>query len=343
MRIARRLLFALAALCVMAPVAAGGDRLHGMTVSCFRWGPGEWDGPDMPGTLDRLAELGVNSVALHPYGRIGGDGSVRHSPSVQDPSVLVPARQMAERGISLMVKPHIAYWGSPFSWRGEIVFDDEADWRRFFADYSDFIVHQARLAERAGAAWFAVGTELDKTLHRDEWLDIIEAVRAVYGGRLTYAANWDAVERVPWWDRLDAVGVQFYFPISESASPTDAELRAGFDARLDAMLALAERVDRPLMLTELGYPPHPTAAARPWDDSGPDTQPGFLLARRCLAVGLAAIDEADDDRLLGVYLWKWFPTPRVVRSEFALQYPEAEAVIAGAWAGSDAPGDPAGR
>ncbi|MEM6755759.1 MAG: hypothetical protein AAF586_01210 [Planctomycetota bacterium] len=328
------------ALAVAAVVLAGlpsalafaDQRLHGMTVTCFRWGPGEWDGPHMAGTLDRLSELGVNSVALHPYGRISGTGAVRHSPGVQDPSLLVPAEQLAERGMTLMVKPHIAYWGSPWGWRGEIEFDNEADWRRFFADYKDFIVHQARIAERAGAAWFAVGTELELTTHRPEWGPIIDAVRAEFTGRLTYAANWNTVDRVPFWDRLDAVGVQFYFPISEAASPTDAQLRAGFEAALDGMLAEAARLDRPLLLTELGYPSHLTAAARPWDDSGPDTEPGFALAQRCLSVALSAIDRSRDERLLGVYLWKWFPTPRVVRREFALQYPQAEAVIAEHWA-----------
>ena len=26
-----------------------------------------------------------------------------------------------------MIKPHLAYWGSPFKWRGEIEFEDKRD------------------------------------------------------------------------------------------------------------------------------------------------------------------------------------------------------------------------
>jgi len=332
--VSRPILLLLLALLVGPSLALADEPLRGMTVSCFRWGPGEWDGPHMAPTLDRLAGLGVNAVALHPYGRIRGDGSVGYSPIQQDPTIRVPAPMLDARGMTFMIKPHLAYWGSPFSWRGEITFTSEADWRRFFDGYRDFIVHQARLAESVDAAWFVVGTELEKTTHRPEWLAIIAEVRAEYTGRLTYAANWDALDRVPFWDQLDAVGVQFYYPLTEpdTLGPTDTQLADGFNRRLDEALAIARQHGRPLLLTELGYPPHATAAARPWDDAGPDTAEGFALARRCLAVALREIDRRAADDLLGVFLWKWFPSPRDIQREFVLQYPQAEAVIADAWA-----------
>ncbi|MEM6333365.1 MAG: hypothetical protein AAF823_08525 [Planctomycetota bacterium] len=313
-------------------VAWGEPPLRGMTVTCFRWGPGEWDGPTMWPTLDRLAELGVNAVATHPYARIRSDGEVSHRPAVQDASSLLPMRLAAKRGQAYLLKPHLAYWGSRFSWRGEITFDREEDWARFFAGYRDFIVHHARLAEAGGAAWFAVGTELEGTTHRPEWAAILDEVRAVYSGRVTYAANWDTLDRVPFWGRLDAVGVQFYYPLTDAADPTDEQLRRAVEARLDEAVAFAKAQGKPLMLTELGYAPHDTAASRPWDDAGDETEAGFVLSRRCLDAALAAVMARDGSEVVGVFLWKWFPTPREFRDEFALQYPEAIEVIAGRWA-----------
>ncbi|MEO0586939.1 MAG: hypothetical protein AAF078_04795 [Planctomycetota bacterium] len=321
----------LAGLLAVAGVAMGGEPLRGMTVTCFRWGPGEWDGPTMGPTLDRLAELGVNAVTTHPYARIRSDGAVLHQPAVQDASSLVPMRLAAERGQVYLLKPHLAYWGSRFAWRGEITFDGEADWARFFDGYRDFIVHHARLAEAGGAAWFAVGTELEGTTHRPEWGPILDEVRAVYSGRLTYAANWDTLDRVPFWDRLDAVGVQFYYPLTDAADPTDAQLRRAVEARLDEAVAFARGHGKPMMLTELGYAPHDTAASRPWDDAGDETERGFVLSRRCLDAALRAVMARDDSDVVGVYLWKWFPTPREFRDEFALQYPEAIGLISERW------------
>ena len=61
-----------------------------------------------------------------------------------------------------------------------------------------------------------MGTELDRlTGHQEEWRRIIAEVREVTAARLTFASNWTHFENVPFWDALDAVGVQAYFPLSE--------------------------------------------------------------------------------------------------------------------------------
>ena len=39
--------------------------------------------------------------------------------------------------------PHIACWGSPFSWRGDIHFENADGWNRFFGDYEKWIVESA--------------------------------------------------------------------------------------------------------------------------------------------------------------------------------------------------------
>ncbi|HMB71729.1 MAG TPA: hypothetical protein VKU85_20625, partial [bacterium] len=46
-----------------------------MTISCPGAGR-EWGSEEMVGTLGILAGLGVNWVAIHPYGGIANDGTV---------------------------------------------------------------------------------------------------------------------------------------------------------------------------------------------------------------------------------------------------------------------------
>ncbi|MEM9420214.1 MAG: hypothetical protein AAGA25_14340 [Planctomycetota bacterium] len=311
------------------------ELLRGVVVSCYRWGPGEWDGPGMQPLLDELGTLGVNAMQIHPYARIDRDGRVTYRPGPVTPATVKPIEWANQRGMATLLKPHLAYWGSGFGWRGDITFENEAHWKRFFQEYEAFIVHQAELAEQAGAQIFAVGTELQKTLHReDDWRHVIAAVRAVYSGKLTYAANWDQTGNVPFWDALDMIGVQFYFPLSEALPPSDDDLRAGMRKWLSQLREFSEEQDRPVMLTELGYAQSEEAALQPWLDTQVGSHAaGAALKLRCMRIALEEV--AAEPAVSGVFLWKWFPGDRDHSDEFVLQYDAMREVIRNAWGGDD--------
>src|SRR5437764_13008502 len=130
--------------------------------------------------------------------------------------------------MSAMVIPHIAYWGTKFSWRGEINFVTPEEWDCFFADYQTWIVQMATLAESEHAEIFCVGLEFTYPQTYDErWRKIIAAVRAVYHGKVTYGANWNEYADVKFWDALDFIGVLAYFPLTKSANPSTSEISAG--------------------------------------------------------------------------------------------------------------------
>src|SRR5438034_7195254 len=120
--------FALCGLLVVSaanPSAAGlSDPLpffKGVTVSCQTWGI-EWQMPEMATALDELKSLGVNSIAIHPYAQIREDGHLLtgRGSTAGTTHITTPLRWARERGMSVMLVPHIAYWGTKFLWRGEI-------------------------------------------------------------------------------------------------------------------------------------------------------------------------------------------------------------------------------
>ncbi|MCB1054609.1 MAG: hypothetical protein KDD11_03755 [Acidobacteria bacterium] len=305
--------------------------LRGMTITCPRGGE-IWGTETMREALRDVKALGVDSVAIHPYARIERDGTVRFRPTADSPFLGRAVEMARQEGISLFWKPHLAYWGN-FVWRGEITFERDEDWQRFFRDYRAFILDQAAFAGRAGVPIFAVGVELEGTTsHEAEWRSLIAEIRRVFPGRLTYAANWDRVDAVPFWDALDLVGVQAYFPLSDADGPDETALGAGWARELDRLGALSHRLgDKPVVFTEIGYNRSPVAARTPWDYRVEDNPATRALRTRLLDVAITRAEAAPF--VAGMYWWKWMPGHSFERSNFSMRDTEAREVLERRWAG----------
>ena len=305
--------------------------VHGMTISCH--GSGQiWGTDEMVSTMAELKSMGVNWVTIHPYAGISSDGTVggsRMSRMYQDTTWLTrPIAEAHRLGLKIMIKPHIAYWGSSFSWRGEIEFDTEQQWRCFFDTYQQWITMVAELSTNADA--YVVGTELGSTVHHEkEWRQIISEVRQRFSGPLTYSANWDRFEKVPFWDALDVISVQSYFPlVDQSGLPTQEELDRAWVRLTQRLERYSAKHDRKILLAELGYNRSAQAALRPWE-SGQGGEHAEEIQRRCLAAALKSVDESDV--IVGVFLWKWFPGEYRGRGSFLKSTPVMRTVIRDHW------------
>lgn len=314
----------------LAAAPSGDPLIRGVVVSCP--GMGEtWGAPEMQVALQELGELGANWVELHPYAGVGRDGRVHFRKAKETPFLVRGAAFVKEAGLSLYWVPHLAYWGS-FEWRGTIQFgDDQAAWTRFFDGYQAFIVDQAEFAQSVGAPMFAVGLEYEATMHREaDWRRIIAAVRKVYRGTVVYAANWNGLDRVRFWDAVDRLGVQGYFPLATSNTlPTEAELERAWDRPLLYLAELSQAYQKPIVFNELGYARSPGAAQRPWEPAEDASPEVIELRRRLLAVGLRRVEAAPFVR--GVFLWKWMPGRARFDQDFSLKDPEVQATLQRYW------------
>ena len=329
----------------LSSAPAQDSAIRGMTVSTPR-GSSVWARDDMVSTIAELKAIGVNWIAIHPYLAISTDGTVswrrsrsRHgeasSAAESEPTeapewLRRPIEEAHRQGVKILIKPHIAHWRA-YAWRGDISYDTEQEWERFFTSYERWIVQIAAFSR--GADGFVVGTELGGTVHREQrWRDVIAAVREVYDGPVTYAANWDSYESVGFWDALDSVGIQAYFPILDESLvragdvPTQEAFDRGWSDIMAGLRAYSERVGKPVVFTEAGYNNSPRAPYEPWDWEAPGD--GALLQQRCLIAALRAIE--NEPSVLGAFLWKWFPGDRIPR-DFAMAEPEIRRIIAGHW------------
>ncbi|MEM7051450.1 MAG: hypothetical protein AAF604_17400 [Acidobacteriota bacterium] len=307
--------------------------IRGITVSTHRDGQ-DWGTDVIDPALDDLQSVGANWVAIHPYGWIRGDGTVRFrefDPENPPAHITRPIAAAHARGLKILIKPHLGYWRSPFRWRGDITFDDDASWERFWSSYERWILAMAHAARGADA--FAVGTELDRTLDQSErWRTLIAKVRRIQKAPLTYAANWTDYQRVEFWDDLDWIGIQAYFPLTEEAlkdpRALEPEITAGWRQEMQRLRAFADRHERDIVFTELGYNRSFSAPVAPWEYRTDGAEAEAIQAV-CLRVALDAVE--GEPRVLGSFLWKWFPPPHTVGRNFQLATPELRRVIGDAW------------
>ncbi|MEE9561787.1 MAG: hypothetical protein V3W50_01825 [Thermoanaerobaculia bacterium] len=330
-------------LVLLAPptLLAESEFLRGMIISCPRAGQ-IWGTSTMAETLEEVRTLGVRWVAIHPYARVLRDGTIRSRPAASVDYLQRATEMTREAGVGLFWKPHLAYWGS-FEWRGDIEFGSDPDrWQRFFDGYRRFIVDQARFAEAAGVELFAVGIEYEKTTqHEREWRQIISTVREVYRGKITYAANWDSLDKVPFWDAVDLIGVHAYFPLAETTDPDRAAIWRGWDGYLDQLQELAAHHQKPILFAEIGYNRSHQAARRPWAHEIQDSPVSRALRQRLLEVALERIEETAF--VSGMFWWKWMPGEAPYDRDFSMKDPEARAALQGSWAQRGEPTSTSGQ
>jgi hypothetical protein len=192
-------------------------------------------------------------------------------------------------------------------WRGAIMPADGLD--TWFASYRGFVLPLARVAEDAGAHRFVVGSELSSLERYDaRWRVLISELRGHFTRMLTYSANWDHGHAVGFWDALDEVGLTAYFPLGSGSVGDREPLSAGALARAwreprSEIDALARRVGKPILITEIGYASRRSAAEHPWDDTSA-TEVDLRLQQRLYRSFCDAFTQTPS--VSGFYVWNWF-------------------------------------
>lgn len=213
------------------------------------------------------------------------------------------AKELVKKNLKIMLKPQIWVWRGEFT--GYIEMKNEADWKTLEEAYSAFILEYAELAQHINADIFCIGTELEKFIENrpDYWLDLIENIKEKYKGKLTYAANWDEFKRTPFWKELDFIGVDAYFPVSESKTPTIKECLQGWDAHKQVIENLAETYDKQVLFTEFGYRSVDYSGREPWKSDRSMSQVNFEAQTNATQ----ALFETfwGEDWFSGGFLWKW--------------------------------------
>jgi serralysin len=290
------------------------------------------------------------------------------------PQVQAAIQDAVARGFKVVVKPHVerndrnnppvidpATGEREDPWRAKIAPSDPKTW---FANYKAMMVDYAKAAQAGGASMFVVGTEMrsmtdptkvcsDNISYTQKWGEIIEAVRTVFSGKVTYAATDDEALRLQFWDKLDYIGVDAYFSMAVDGTldPTVQQLIDswikppvnwnsqqvyGTTSVVDTWKHLSEQWGKKVIFTEIGYAAY----------NGTNQSPGWLRdlpedlgeQRDCYEALYHVMQNYGGQWLDGAFLWSYQTTtdPDYVKSnDYTPQGKPANLIITAGYSGPE--------
>jgi hypothetical protein len=289
------------------------DPIYQRGMSFSAWSSDAFSTPESDVSLSLLAKTNTEWVAIN----FAWAQSTTTSHDIQIEPTRTPSTYSVKHaiitahnlGFKVMLKPivdtleeeHIQ--GYPTVWRGEIQPSEE-----WFKSYSNFINFFADFAEQNNVELFSVGCELKKTtVEKEQWEDVISGVRERYSGPIVYAADWTNYKNIKWWDSVDYVGIDAYFPISLfKYDPTFEELSNSWTNYADEIEAWLPKANKPVIFTEIGYRSGDgtsTAPSNYWFEMSVDLQE----QQDCYKAAFQTL--WNRSWFYGFYWWTWIHDP----------------------------------
>lgn len=282
-----------------------------------------------------ITQLNANWVAIIPYAFTRkGSSTVNYSKNSrwwgEGVEGAIATIEMAKRnGLKVMLKPHV--WVQGDGWAGDFNPKEEQHWIDWEQSYADYIMTFAKIADSLNVPLLCIGTEYRHAVKErpDFWVKLIKDVKALYGGELTYATNWDNFQHVRFWSDLDYIGIDAYFPLAESKTPDVEELENRWKLVKENIQAFAAAQGRPVLFTEFGYKSIDYSTKGHWainTDTLHENQMAQANAYRSIFNAFWT-----EPWFSGGFIWKWHAHHHKlgtsVSKEFSPQHKLAEEVI----------------
>ncbi|NNF45113.1 MAG: hypothetical protein HKN62_19105 [Phycisphaerales bacterium] len=268
--------------------------------------------------VDKIAEMGANTLIVvtpwfqeHVHSQ-----TIRHDPALCPTAEQLEAilERAEQRGLASILMPIILIeHPGEKDWRGVI---RPRSWEAWWRSYDRFTDYFLGIANRAGVDCFVVGSELNTTEDQlERWDRLVTRVRAEFSGLISYSANWDRYHKVTLWPLVDVLSVSAYFELERSRpGAPEPDIARAWATERERLLQTAARWQRPLLLSEIGYPALPWANAHPWNYVAEDgTRADPEAQARCWRAFFTAwsdvVADADSDAL-GFCGYRWDPYHR---------------------------------
>src|SRR5690606_793186 len=218
----------------------------------------------------------------------------QESPTVTDSEIKHAIIQAQQLGLKVILKPVVNC--ADGTWRAHINFFDvdvpcEPKWSDWFASYTEFMVHYAKLAQEMNVEMLCIGCEMVQTDRRaSEWRALITEVRKHYSGLITYNCDKYQEGNVTWWDAVDIISSSGYYPIDQ------------WEQQLDRMEGVISQYNKPFFFMEAGCPSREGSPYLP-NDWGLQGAPSEQSQQQFYEAMFSACEQRSWVR--GFLLWDW--------------------------------------
>jgi len=285
----------------------GADGKHrGMSV--FGWRDSNTE------AIAELVKNNVEWVAVIPFlDQEGEQTPVMRVPSEvgawsrRDSIFITTIGQLQKQDLHVQLKPHL--WLSD-GWRSNVHHATAKGWDNWFASYRLNMLHYATMAAETKVELFCIGTELKSSIRvqPQAWKSLIAEIKEIYNGKLTYAANWDGeYNDIQFWDELDYIGIQAYFPLTKVAYPSLAQIKTGWNRHLIKLDTLYATYKKPILFTEVGYKSEPSATIKPWEWNSALNILTHKKSDKTQQLAFEALYQTlwHKEWFAGTYIWEW--------------------------------------
>jgi len=251
----------------------------------------------------------------------------------------------------------------------------DANWDAFFDSWAAVLAPLASLAQSLsqgsatcslgapGVSLLTLGDTLDTAFSQEARMRrLISGVRAVYKGCISAVSNGRLLPTIGWWDAVDVIGHEAYWPLAATASPIGsapsvASLLDGWQGVAETMAAVsAANGGKRIAFLTAGAQSRPNCHLEPWGTGG--TAPGpagnnqgdvsawpLSYDMHCQANVYEALFQAfepfEHSWYAGFTLWRWSPDPTQggpSDNDYSPHGKEAEGVFR-QWVGSVSSGE----
>ncbi|MBF2709601.1 glycoside hydrolase family 113 [Flavobacterium soyangense] len=285
--------------------------------------------------IDNLKNINSNWIAICPFSFLNANSSKIEYNSPKnwygdtEIGMISAIKKAKETHLKILLKPH--YWVNNIGWAGDFDLSGKTmnNWEE---NYKNHLLYLARIADSLDVEMLSIGTEL-KTYtsnHPKFFENLIREIRKVYKGKLTYAANWDEYEHIKFWDKLDYIGIDGYFPLSDKKTPQIEDLEPKWKTISMRLKLFSEKYMKKIIFTEYGYRSVDFAANKQWEFEKTANSKNINLKAQENAYSAFYNTIWQTDFVAGGFVWKWYDENAVekeLNSDYSPQNKPVQKII----------------
>jgi T5SS/PEP-CTERM-associated repeat protein len=333
-----RILVALA-LCCPSVTAIAAPAYKGMSLTSFN--PTDLTSATTQQSIANMKTLGVDTVALNFWwyqSSVTANTMAAAANSSTIASVQSAIDTIHGLGMKVLLKPMLDV--SDGTWRAYINPTQPDTWFGYDAtnpftgantaplvgSFGNFIDTFADIAQAKGVEMLSIGCEMnnmENASNSTRWTNLIDNVRTHYSGPLTYSANWSTAgappgggasvaggyNNVTFWNQLDEIGIDAYFPVANTTNPTIAQLQNGWintANTIENWRSSASLTGKRVIFSETGYASYDGTAESPYASAG-----NQAVDEQEQSDAYTALLSVMDNRSWwdGAFWWNWETSP----------------------------------